>query len=266
MQRRSTTTSAGALSDQSGWSIRRALLVATARRRRGAVLVARALDAAPSVVADRRRRGAARRIGARRRGAALELFDVTTRLGGRAVRVRGALRAATANAARGGGRAIGVRRAAHAAPRRDVADGVVRVAIAVLIALDTRAGGRIAELRAVVPALRVVGALLVALVIAGPTRGLGGPAVGVVPARLTATGQAERIARPAVGVAEALHAAERGIAFPSAAGAGPTREAPAASDEPGVVALAPASDDDQSGEREGKDPVLHGRYGSVRAR
>lgn len=229
------------------------------------MLVALALHAPRAVVADRCRRSAAGGVGAHGRGAALELFDIATRLRGRTVDVRRALGASPADAARSGGGAIAVRRASHAPPRRDITNWLVGPAVAVLIALHAGAGGRIAELRSVIPALRVVRALRAALVVARPTRRRGRPAVRAVPALLATTGQTERIAGSAVRVAETLHAAERRIALASAARALRAREVPAA-DERAVLSFAPARDDDERREREGNHPVLHGSYGSVRAR
>lgn len=133
------------------------------------------------------------------------------------------------------------------------------------MALDARARRRIAEPRAVVLALRVLGALRMALVVAGPARRLGRPAVAAVAALFAASLEAEGVARAAIAVAEALNAAERRIAFASSAStrsAGEARRARAA-DEPAVFPFAPARDDDDGGEREGNHPVLHDSYGSV---
>lgn len=230
------------------------------------MLVLLALHADLTVIANRCRCRAPGTIGAHRRGSTLELFEVTARLGRRAIEVGRALRASSAYAARGSGRTIGVDRASRAAPSGDVADRLVGSAIGAPHALDTRAGAEIAELGPAIPALRVVGALRVALVIAGPARGGSRPAVRVVPTFLAAAGDAERIARPAVGVAEALHAAEGRVAFTSAARALGAREVPAATDERTALALAPARDDDDCSKREGNHPVLHGSYDSVPAR
>lgn len=228
------------------------------------MLVARAHDAPAAAIANRRRRGTARRVRAHRRGATLELFDVAARLARRTIDVRRALRAPSAHAPRSRRGAVGVHRALRASPRDEIADRLALPAVAVLIALDTCAGRRIAELGASVSALRALGALRVALVVARPTRGRARSAVGVVAARFAASREAERFARAAVAVAETLDASERPIAFTSAARARRAGEVPAAADEAGVVAVASARDDDDCREREGHDPgSVHLSYGSV---
>lgn len=227
------------------------------------MLVLRALHAAPAVVAERSRRRAAGRLGAHRRGAALELLEIATRLGRRTVDVRRALRASPAHAARRGRRTVAVHRAARAPAGDDIADRLARSAVAALPALDAHAGRRLAELGPAIAALGVRRALRMAFVIAGPACRRARSAVGVVPTLLAAARDAERIARPAIGIADALHAAEVRVAFPSAARALRAREVPAATDQAGVLAVAPARDDYDCDNRQGNHPVLHGSYGSV---
>jgi hypothetical protein len=231
-----------------------------------AVFVPRALDAALAIVTDRSRRRAPRGVRADGRGSTLELVEIATRLRRRAVDVGGALRATSANTSRRRGGTIAVHRALRASLREDVADRLALPAVGVLIALHARARRRVAELRSAISALRVLSALRMAFVIARPARRRARAAICVRAARLTAPRQAERGPRSAVSVADALHASERGIAFPSAARAGRAREVAAATDEAAVLALATARDDDHCREREGNHPVLHGPYGSLPAR
>src|SRR5205085_12394828 len=98
----------------------------------------------------------------------------------------------------------GVHGALRASLRGEIADRLAASAIGVHVALDARAGRRIAELRPAVAALTVVGALRMALVIARPTRWRTRPAVGVRPTSFASPRHAERIARAAIAVADAL--------------------------------------------------------------
>jgi hypothetical protein len=198
-----------------------------------------------------------------RRAPALELFEVAARLRRRAVEVRRALRASPAHASRRRRRAVAVHGAPCTAARDEITDRLARSAVAVLVALDARAGRRVAELGPFVPALRVVRALRMAFVIARPTRRLRGPAVAVVPALFAPAGQTERIASPAIGVAEALHAAEGRVAFTSAAR--PLRAGEVAPDDRRGVSVASAGEHDERSDRQRDDPI-HDSYGSLRPR
>lgn len=216
-----------------------------------AVGVREALDAVAFVDSTARGGGAALRV-VRAGGtlAALERLGIASRGGRGAVRVREALDAAASNGAAPRPRrgAVGVDYARDALAGRGATEGGRRGAVGVGSAAQTGAARGVAEGRTSAAVAARRGARRVTGAIARPARGLGRAAVRVRAARAARSLNAERFVRVAVGVDQAVHAAELAVAL-FAAARGRRREARCARAARAVDARVRASARDDEAER-----------------